>query len=168
MLLLSVLSKESGALFLPLLLLVEVLLIGQDSTLRNSVFLGRLTFRKTAIFGLVSLALLYCAWAVHLYLNPDVYLSRPFTFGERLLTEVRVLVFYLGQTIAPRLTALSLYHDDFILRKPAVTLNDCAVPNTLAGDIDRLYLSAQSFSRAALCLGVVPCFPRPRVDVRST
>ncbi len=127
MLLLSVLSKESGALFLPLLLLVEVLLIGQDSTLRNSVFHGRLTFRKTAIFGLVSLALLYCAWAVHLYLNPDVYLSRPFTFGERLLTEVRVLVFYLGQTIAPRLTALSLYHDDFILSESLLSPSTTAL-----------------------------------------
>lgn len=117
MLLLSILSKESGALFLPLLLLVEILISGQNSALRNSVFLGRLTFRKIAILGLISLTLLYCAWAVRLYLNSDAYLSRPFTFGERLLTEARVLVFYLGQTVFPRLTTLSLYHDDFTLSK---------------------------------------------------
>jgi tetratricopeptide (TPR) repeat protein len=40
------------------------------------------------------------------------YDRRAFTPGERLLTEGRVLWFYLGLILFPRLEALGLYHDD--------------------------------------------------------
>lgn len=40
---------------------------------------------------------------------------RPFTLTERVLTETRVLWFYLGLMVLPRHEALGLYHDDFPL-----------------------------------------------------
>ncbi len=43
------------------------------------------------------------------------YASRPFTLSERLLTEPRVLLHYLGWILAPRLQALGFFHDDIAL-----------------------------------------------------
>ena len=40
------------------------------------------------------------------------YASRDFSMLERILTEGRVLIFYLGEILVPRLSAFGLYHDD--------------------------------------------------------
>jgi hypothetical protein len=45
------------------------------------------------------------------------YSSRPFTLGERLLTESRVLVDYMRWTVLPGPKALSFYHDDIAVSK---------------------------------------------------
>jgi protein O-mannosyl-transferase len=39
--------------------------------------------------------------------------SRPFTLGERLLTEPRIVLLYIVWSLAPNLGTLTLYHDDF-------------------------------------------------------
>jgi hypothetical protein len=43
------------------------------------------------------------------------YLYRDFTLWERLLTQSRVLFFYLGLLFFPHIRAFGLYHDDFAL-----------------------------------------------------
>lgn len=45
------------------------------------------------------------------------YQDRPFSLGERLLTQARILWWYLGLLLAPDLTTMNLYHDDFPLSK---------------------------------------------------
>lgn len=45
------------------------------------------------------------------------YNARPFTLGERLLTEGRVLVDYMHWTVLPSPKALSFYHDDIVVSK---------------------------------------------------
>lgn len=60
---------------------------------------------------LVGLALL----AVKPGLLLDGYASRPFTLGERLLTEARVLWFYVGLIALPTPARLGLYHDDIAI-----------------------------------------------------
>lgn len=45
------------------------------------------------------------------------YVIREFTLGERLLSETRILVFYLKNLIAPSLTELGLYHDDIAVSR---------------------------------------------------
>jgi hypothetical protein len=45
----------------------------------------------------------------------DGYASRPFTLGERLLTEARVLWFYVGLVALPTPARLGLYHDDIAI-----------------------------------------------------
>jgi hypothetical protein len=60
------------------------------------------------------------------HLLHDGYGSRPFTLGERLLTEGRVLVDYMRWIVWPTPKELSFYHDDIVVSKglfdPASTL----------------------------------------------
>jgi len=61
-------------------------------------------------------ALLAVAGAVWIWeSNLDIYRNvRDFTLGERLLTQPRVLLLYLGLFAFPHLRNLSLHHDDFL------------------------------------------------------
>ncbi|MGH8273634.1 MAG: hypothetical protein ACRES9_05170 [Gammaproteobacteria bacterium] len=43
------------------------------------------------------------------------FVTREFNLGERLLTEGRVVIFYLGLVIVPRLSAMALHHDDIAI-----------------------------------------------------
>jgi len=49
------------------------------------------------------------------------YGSRPFTLTERLMTESRIVIFYLLLIIIPRINALGLYHDDIPLSHSLIT-----------------------------------------------
>ncbi len=61
---------------------------------------------------------LACCW-LYLAIHPAAilggYNGRDFTLTERLLTEPRVLVFYLKEIILPSITELGLYHDDIVI-----------------------------------------------------
>jgi len=110
---LALLSKENGILLPLYMLIVEV-----------SVFRFRgkngLTDRSiVTFFGLVAalpalLALLYLVTHTESMLN---YAGRDFNLQERLLTESRVLIFYLKMIIMPSVQELGLYHDDFMLSR---------------------------------------------------
>lgn len=106
---LALMNKENGVL-LPLLVLV-IEYVGFDFRAAD----GRRD-RKVVIAFLAGLALpavAVLAWAImdwHFFFGR--YGLRDFTLGERLLTEGRVLVFYLKNLFAPSLVDLSLYHDD--------------------------------------------------------
>ncbi|MEJ2645046.1 MAG: hypothetical protein P8180_08965 [Gammaproteobacteria bacterium] len=52
-------------------------------------------------------------WVVPGQLSPGGYASRPFSLGDRLLTEPRVILHYIAWSLVPNPHALSLYHDDF-------------------------------------------------------
>ena len=41
------------------------------------------------------------------------YSERPFSMAERLLTQGRVMMFYLKEIFIPGLSGLALYHDDY-------------------------------------------------------
>ncbi|WP_448509871.1 hypothetical protein [Immundisolibacter sp.] len=69
---------------------------------------GQLT--RGALWLLATAAAGLLAW----YVVPG-YAARPFTLTERLLTESRVLWFYLGLFALPRIDAFGLYHDDIAL-----------------------------------------------------
>lgn len=107
---LSFLSKETGALF-PLFALAWELILRRKTTGRLDRFarllavLAGLTFVAGAIYA----ALPVGQW---LWAGYDFRLFSP---AERLLTEGRVLWFYLGLALFPRLEAFSLHHDDIAL-----------------------------------------------------
>lgn len=108
--LLAALSKENGLLTLPLIGAVEVFIYGFRSgrggySPKLAWFHAGLVALPLAGFLLVSLfapALLYGA-----------YQHRDFTLVERLLTEGRVLLDYLGQILWVDVHQLGVYHDDF-------------------------------------------------------
>jgi hypothetical protein len=107
---LSFLSKETGALF-PLFVLAWEVILRRAST-------GKLDRFARGFVALVSLAL--AAVAVYLLLGGAQWLwagydLRSFSLVERVLSEARILWFYLGLMIAPRIDAFGLYHDDIAI-----------------------------------------------------
>ncbi len=75
---------------------------------------GRLT--RGALWLLAAAAAGLLAW----YVAPG-YAARPFTLTERVLTEGRVLWFYLGLFALPRIDAFGLYHDDIAISTGLLT-----------------------------------------------
>lgn len=73
--------------------------------------------RVLTLFGLVLVLpmVLGLAWLLPGVLNPDTWVWRDFTLGTRLLSEARVVVAYIGWTLAPLPQWLSFYHDDFVV-----------------------------------------------------
>jgi hypothetical protein len=100
-------SKETAALFPAFVATWEILI------------------RRKVHGGLDMFGKLYCGLALISVLAILVYLStpagtwlwagysfRPFTAGQRLLTESRVLWDYLGMILTPQISAFTLHHDD--------------------------------------------------------
>lgn len=71
--------------------------------------------RVLALFGVVLVLpmVLGLAWLLPGVLNPETWARRDFTLGTRLLSEARVVMAYIGWTLAPLPQWLSFYHDDF-------------------------------------------------------
>jgi len=55
------------------------------------------------------------AWLVPRLLRPEAWATREFTMGTRLLTEMRVVMDYVGWALFPTPSALSFYHDDVVV-----------------------------------------------------
>ncbi len=76
------------------------------------------------------------SWILPSVLNPHTWLRRDFTLGERLLTEGRVVLGYVGWTLLPLPQWLSFYHDDYLLSRgwlsPATTLPSLLALGALA------------------------------------
>jgi len=110
---LATFSKENGVL-LPLFMLVI------EATLFRFRTAAGTTDRTIGAFFLLTLALPAVLVMVYLAINPSSFLNysiRDFTLAERLLTEGRVLVFYLKMTLMPSIQELGLYHDDFSISR---------------------------------------------------
>jgi protein O-mannosyl-transferase len=106
---LGLLSKESAVL-LPLYAFSAELCIGRFHTAHGAVDRRLHTMFAIVLFlpAMAALALLLPP-----VLRPGAFDFRSFTLGERLLTEGRVLLDYIGWTLAPSPQTLGLYHDDY-------------------------------------------------------
>jgi hypothetical protein len=107
---LSFFSKETGALF-------PLFVLAWELTLRRSACgcLDRFARVFSALAGLALLAGVVYAFSPAMQWLWAGYDLRAFSFAERFLTEGRVLWFYLGLILFPRLEALGLYHDDIAI-----------------------------------------------------
>lgn len=113
-LLLSALSKESGVLFMPLLLWTEWCIF--RFRYNNQAINVARWHLSTIVAWSVGLAVAYVAiFKLPSMVSPAAYANRDFTLLERGLTQARVLIFYLRMLIFPANSQLSLYHDDFEL-----------------------------------------------------
>ena len=103
--LLSVLSKENGALLLLLIVIMEsTLFAGVAKTLWFKVW-----YRLGVLFPPFIMA------AYLLYGLADAsagYDTRAFTMGERLLTQLRVVSMYISEIMLPNALGAGLFHDD--------------------------------------------------------
>lgn len=109
---LALLSKETGFLLPLYILVLEMVLFPTAFPWKHWPGLKR-SLRWLILIGAGLLAVLLIVAAVR-YSLPG-YENRNFTLMERLLTEARVLIFYIGQILVPRLSSFGLYHDDFAL-----------------------------------------------------
>jgi len=109
---LGVLSKETAVLLPAYMLALEFALFRGETPWTRwcdlSVRARRFVIASATIVGIAVIAL-----AVH-YALPK-YAIRDFTMTQRLLTESRVLFFYLSLILLPRLNQFSLFHDDITL-----------------------------------------------------
>jgi tetratricopeptide (TPR) repeat protein len=123
-LLASALSKESGLLFVPLIIWVE-LLIFRGMNQGQPIRLGPVTLQQLIWSG-CGLGALATLLILPAYIGPENFYNRNFTLTERLMTESRVMFYYLRLFIFPSLSELGLYHDDFIIShslwQPCTTL----------------------------------------------
>lgn len=111
---LAVFSKESGAL-MPLYMLVI------EMTVFHFRSCDQKFDRSIAVFFGLFLLLPACGFFLWLASQPGAFLSgytnRDFNLEERLMTEARVLTFYLKQVFLPSLSELGLYHDDIVISR---------------------------------------------------
>ena len=108
-------SKESAITFPLALLLLEVIFFQELTEKKNKrIWLG--------VFAVATLALMVAGTLFLLRGEPlkilDGYQSRPFTLWQRLMTEPRVLCFYLSQLFYPVPTRLSIAHDIIYYTSP--------------------------------------------------
>lgn len=113
---LSVLSKETGLLF-PAFVLSWELVLHRWATGRLDVF-ARLLLGAAILATIVVVAYMFSAHSQWIWSGYDL---RPFGLIERMLTEGRVLWFYLGLIAVPRLSEFGLHHDDIAVSKDLLT-----------------------------------------------
>jgi tetratricopeptide (TPR) repeat protein len=131
---LGMLAKENAVLLFAFVAVVELCLFRlRTATPRG----GRLLCGYFVL--VVGLPALLCV--TFLLANPDWlasrYAGRPFTLSERLLTETRVLWFYLRLVFVPSNSAFGLFHDDFpvstgLFAPPATALAAAGLAGALA------------------------------------
>ncbi|MFV2058708.1 MAG: tetratricopeptide repeat protein [Thiohalomonadales bacterium] len=113
--LLSVLSKENGALLPLFIILIEILVfrfaVPTQEKRRFKIFWS-LLFLLPIAAGILAV-LFFPNNTIHL----EVYDTRTFSLYERLLTEARVLWFYISLSMVPDIGRMGLFHDDFLLSR---------------------------------------------------
>ena len=105
---LAVLSKETGVLIPLYVILMEMCLFRFDILESDNRRLQ--TFLALATVVPITAVIIYMG--THMDSLTD-YEGRTFTMGERLLTQLHVVFFYLKLILLPRLADMGLYHDDF-------------------------------------------------------
>lgn len=104
--LLSVLSKENGALLLLIIVVLERLFFANDYAPKAF----KIWYRIGVVFPLL-IVLAYLAYSTPDFLTE--YSARNFTLGERLLTETRILSNYIWNIFLPSGQLGSVIHDNY-------------------------------------------------------
>jgi len=104
---LAILSKENGILIFPILILIKRLINLTQSTSK---------FRIWYFVFVIAPSLLSLIYFIYFITESGLgYEFKGFTFQERLLTELRVVVDYLFQIVIPDISRMSIFHDDIKL-----------------------------------------------------
>ena len=111
---LGFLCKETAILVVVYAALIEVIFL-KFATGTNR---GTWIFRRLAVTSLVMGGLAVVIFLIsHSAWISDAYRIREFTLGERLMTQLRVLWFYVHLIVLPDLTTFALHHDDFVVSR---------------------------------------------------
>ena len=114
---LAIYSKENGALIVLFIGLLELVFFRFRDLENNKLYLAALY----CIFIIIP----FIAILLSLYIDPQILLSgykqQEFTLYERILTEQRVLWFYIYMIFVPDITQLAMFHDDIALSRGLVS-----------------------------------------------
>ncbi|MGH8030186.1 MAG: tetratricopeptide repeat protein, partial [Arenimonas sp.] len=111
---LATLSKANGVLLPLLVLALEASVLRANPRLRADLQSSR-RLRAWLAFWLLLPALVlaaYLLWQVQ-YLHDDIW-NRPWTRAQRLLTQPRILLDYLGLLLVPRVVTAGLFNDGIV------------------------------------------------------
>ena len=112
----SFLSKEIGVLTLIYVYLVEwVVFQFRSSSHGSKRILAFLRYSPIVATAFVAV------WLWRSYDFDLAYGYRPFTLSERVLTEARIVWFYIFQIFVPNVSWLTFYHDDFVISTDLLT-----------------------------------------------
>ncbi|XID75168.1 hypothetical protein ACF3NA_00960 [Alkanindiges sp. WGS2144] len=145
-LLASIYSKESGILFILLIYWIELILFQAKNNSFQSIYIKQIKLIYL-LWGLVVVSFLVFLYLLPPYLNPANFARREFSLDERLLTEARVIFFYLKMFFYPLLSDLSLYHDDFPISK------------SITQPITTLYSLVGLVGISAVCIALIKKHP---------
>lgn len=109
---LALFSKENAVLLPSLMLVIEWCIFRFDAaTERDRLFVRTFSFATAVIptIGVILYFLFDPSWILNSYSNRD------FTLEQRLLTEARILWFYLRLFFIPDITQMGIFHDDIAL-----------------------------------------------------
>lgn len=106
---LGIFSKETTVLLPAYMLVFELTLFNTEYPWSKWKNLPAKT-KGALLISIATAGIAILAWAIH-YSLPK-YAIRDFSMAERLLTESRILFFYLSLILLPRLNQFSLFHDD--------------------------------------------------------
>ena len=111
-LLLALFSKENAVLIPIIILLIEMVLYSNE---KPWYLINKLSKQQKLIGSAIIITLTISAllWAIDYAAGG--FNSRPFTMAERVLTESRVLCFYLSLILVPRINGFGLFHDDIAI-----------------------------------------------------
>jgi tetratricopeptide (TPR) repeat protein len=109
---LGLLSKENAALLPFYIVLIEFTLFRSEFPLNLWDRVSR-RGKKLIFMALLLVAVFAILYAIHLSLPG--YAGRPFSFTERVLSQPRILLFYLFLIFFPRTNAFGIFHDDIVL-----------------------------------------------------
>lgn len=115
---LAAFSKENGALLPVFMLLAEAVLLNFQAPTTKSRFALMGLFAATVILPAAVLAVYFIHDPSRLLAG---YNARDFTLPERLMTEARVLWFYLRLVVAPDISQLGVHHDDIAISRGLLT-----------------------------------------------
>jgi hypothetical protein len=115
---LATLSKETGALLPALMLVAEVSLFAFHT---EKPFARRFLIGFYAIFVVIPFVVVLTYIALHPDWLLTGYKTRVFTLPDRLMTELRVLWFYIWQILLPSTVQMGLYHDDIVISRGLFT-----------------------------------------------
>ncbi|MHB8744282.1 MAG: tetratricopeptide repeat protein [Sulfuricaulis sp.] len=115
---LGMFTKEDAALLPLFMLALEFTLFQREFPWSSWKKLSRPT--KNILVSILAILLTVAfIWLLH-YVKPS-YATRNFTLIERLLTETRVLFFYISLILVPRINQFAIYHDDIPLSTSLIT-----------------------------------------------
>lgn len=105
----GMLSKETAVLFPVYALALELTVLQFEA---KSPRTSRL-LKAGYVAGLVCATVVFIVWVLPDYTAPNAFRGRDFNLYERLLTQLRVLPMYIGQTLLPLPSTLTFYYDTF-------------------------------------------------------